>query len=111
MLHVLFFVALTLGIVSMRARLMGAHGGVVTKGLPPRIVKSLAVFLPVAIAAWGFLALAWYWPLAAFLFANLVIQALVARGKWPALCAHLPRLEWVAIALALALWIGHWPLR
>lgn len=111
MLHLLLFLALTLAIISMRARLMGANGGVVPRRLSPGVVNTLAVLLPVAIAAWGFLTFTWFWPLVAFLFANLVVQALVARGRWPALCPYVPRLEWTAVALGLVLWAGYWPLR
>ena len=111
MLFFLLFLALTLGIIAVRARLMGANGGVVPRSRTATILSTLAAFLTVTIAVWGFLTFAWTWPLLAFLMANFVIVALVAWGAWPALCRAVPAIDVVVVALDLALWIGYWPFR
>ena len=111
MLLFLFFIALTLGIISVRARLMGANGGVVPSTQLRSLTSTLAAFLAVAIVMWAFLTFVWYWPLAAFLIANLVIIALVSNGAWPALCRAVPAIDVAVVVLNLALWIGHWPRR
>ena len=111
MLLFLFFIALTLGIISVRARLMGANGGVVPSTGLRSLVSTLAALLTVAIVAWAFLTFVWYWPLVAFLVANLVIIALVSNGAWPALCRAVPAIDVAVVVLNLALWIGYWPLR
>ena len=110
-LLVLFAIALTLGIISVRARLMGANGGVVPSTRVRSCVSTFAAFLTVAIVVWAFLTFVWYWPLIAFLIANLVIVALVSNGAWPTLCRAVPAIDAVLVVLDLALWIGHWPFR
>jgi hypothetical protein len=111
MLLFLFFIALTLGILSVRARLMGANGGVVPSTRLRSLASTLAAFLTVAIVVWAFLTFVWYGPLVAFLIANLVIIALVSNGAWPALCRAVPVIDAAVVILTLALWIGYWPFR
>jgi hypothetical protein len=111
MLLFLFFVALTLGIISVRARLMGAKGGVVPSTRLHTFASTLAALLTVAIVVWAFLTFVWYWPLVAFLIANIVIIATVSNGAWPALCRAVPAIDGAVVILDLALWIGHWPFR
>ena len=111
MLFFLLFTALTLGIISVRARLMGANGGVVPRSGPALVLSTLAFFLTTTIAAWGFLTFAWHWPPVAFLLANFVIVALVTWDAWPALCRAVPAIDVVVVVLDLALWIGSWPFR
>ncbi len=108
MLFVLFTVALTLGIISVRARLMGANGGVVPAGAPRRIASTLAACLTIALFGWGLLVFAWYWPLAAFLVANLIIIGLVAWGAWPFLCRAMAAIDIAVVILGPALWIAYW---
>src|SRR5665648_633860 len=102
----LLFTALTLGIISVRARLMGANGGVVPSTRLRSVVSTLAAFLTVALVVWAFRTFVWYWPLIAFLIANLVIIALVAWGAWPALCRAVPLIDVMVVVLDLALWIS-----
>jgi hypothetical protein len=111
MLFFLSVAALTFGIISVRARLMGTNGGVVPRGRPAFILSTLAAFLTITIAVWCFLTFAWAWPLVAFLMANFVIIGLVAWGAWPALCRAVPAIDAVVVVLDLALWIGSWPFR
>ena len=111
MLLVLFVIALTLGIISVRARLMGANGGVVPSTRLRSLMSTLAAFLTVAIVVWAFLTFAWHEPLVAFLIANLVIIALVSNGAWPALCRAVPAIDAAVVILTLALWIAFWPFR
>ncbi|HKY85876.1 MAG TPA: hypothetical protein VJL90_03845 [Pseudorhodoplanes sp.] len=111
MLLFLFVIALTLGIISVRARLMGQNGGVAPSTRLRSLASTLAAFLTVAIVVWALLTFVWYWPLAAFLVANLVIIALVSNGAWPTLCRAVPAIDAVVVVLTLALWIGHWPFR
>jgi hypothetical protein len=109
MLLSLFFAAVTLGLISVRARLMGANGGVVPHTTPPLIFSTLTAFLTIAIVVWGFLTFAWHWPLLALLFANITIISLVTGGAWPVLCRCVPAIDVIAVVLGLALWIGYWP--
>ena len=109
MLFFLLFLALTLGLIAVRARLMGANGGVVPRSRTATILSTLAAFLTITIAVWGFLTFAWTWPLLAFLMANFVIVALVAWGAWPVLCRAVPAIDVVVVVLVLALWVGYWP--
>ena len=109
MLHALFFAAVTLGIISIRARLMGADGGVVPSTTPRLMFSTLTAFLTIAVIVWAFLAFAWYWPLIVLLFANFTIIALVSNGAWPILCRCVPAIDVAVTVLGLVLWIGYWP--
>jgi hypothetical protein len=111
MLLFLFVIALTLGIISVRARLMGANGGVAPRTTLHFAVSTLAAFLTITIVVWAFLTFVWYGPLIAFLIANLVIIATVSNGAWPTLCRAVPAIDVAVVGLDLALWIGHWPFR
>lgn len=108
MFFVLFVIALTLGIVSVRARLMGANGGVVPDTAPRRLFSTLAALLTIAILAWAVLGFPWYFPLAAFLIANLVIIGLVQWSAWPALCRAVRWIDPLVVVLALVLLIVPW---
>ena len=105
MLFLLFVTALTLGIVSVRARLMGANGGVVPDTATRNALSTLAAILTTAILAWAVLSFPWYFPAAAFLTANLVIIGLVQWGAWPVLCRAVPWIDPLIVILTLVLLI------
>jgi hypothetical protein len=105
MVFVLFAVTLTLGIVSVRARLMGASGGVVPGTTARRALSTLAALLTIAILAWAALSFPWYFPVAGILVANLVIIGLVQWGAWPVLCRAVPWIDPLVVVLALILLI------
>lgn len=108
MFFILFVIALTLGIISVRARLMGANGGVVPATNARLLLSTLAALLTIAIMVWAILTFAWYFPVAAFLIANLVIITLVQWGVWPALCRAIPWIDPIVVMLGLALLILPW---
>ena len=105
MIFILFAIALMLGIVSVRARLMGANGGVVPDTATRRALSTATAILTIAILIWATLSFPWYFPLAALLIANLVIIALVQWGAWPALRRAVPWIDPLVIVLALVLLI------
>jgi hypothetical protein len=105
MVFVLFVLTLTLGIVSVRARLMGSNGGVVPGTTARRALSTLAAILTIAILAWAALSFPWYFPVAGILVANLVIIGLVQWGAWPALCRAVPAIDPLVVILAPVLLI------
>ena len=106
---VFFFAAVTLGIISVRARLMGANGGVAPSTSLRLMFSTLTAFLTIAVIVWGFLTFPWHWPLIILLSANFTIIALVSNGAWPLLCRAIPAIDITVVTLGLFLWIGHWP--
>jgi hypothetical protein len=105
MVFILFVITLTLGIISVRARLMGSNGGVLPATTSRRALSTLAAILTIAILAWAALSFPWYFPVAGILVANLVIIGLVQWGAWPLLRRAVPWIDPLVVVLALVLLI------
>ena len=92
----LFVMAVTLGMATVRIATINARGGYQTFEAVVRAITSFASMLMcLALIVWGFAALAWYWPVATFVAASIIVGMAIGRDNWPAFyrhtAAHCPR--------------------
>ncbi len=68
------------------------------------------LMLPAFIAAtiWGFIYTAWYWPVATFFFANMVLLPLLdfRQQRLPFLYSIQPVLDLACIGICIFLWVN-----
>ena len=106
----LFVMAVTLGMATVRIATINARGGYQTFEAVVRAITSFASMLMcLALIVWGFAALAWYWPVATFVAASIIVGMAIGRDNWPAFYVIQPLIALGTIGIGLVLWIAYWP--
>jgi hypothetical protein len=106
----LYVTALTLGIATARISTIRSRGGSQGyEGVVRSITSFVAMLTCFALIVWGFAALSWYWPIAIFVVASVIVGIVINRTSWPMFYLVQPLISLGTIGIGLTLWIAYWP--
>lgn len=101
-----FALGFVMGVVGARVTTVAHRGGLGPTTAAGIILGALAMISTFAMGAWGFINLAWYWPIAVFLGATFISTVFISAATFPLWYRILPLLDIAAIAACVAMW---WP--
>ncbi|MDI3323839.1 hypothetical protein QKW35_05585 [Pontibacterium granulatum] len=105
MLYVLFFLALTFGLISARVHTIAARGGYFHPGFGSLAFKGMAMVSAFAVIVWGFINFDWYVPIVAFIAASILNGAVVTAGNWDKHFSVVAGHDLVATVLCISLYV------
>ena len=104
--YALLFSGLFFGILTARAGAVGARGGIEPSPNLIRLIINTASLISVfAVIVWGFMNLAWWVTIFAFIIISLIVGAIVTRLTWALIYQVMPVTGLVTVGITVAAWI------
>jgi hypothetical protein len=107
--YAIFAISVLLGMVTSRTTTIGARGKIEHTSSISVTLGFLGMLATFALFIWGFCTLNWYWPIAAFVAASIIVAFLVTLKTFVTLFRLSPVLDVATIAGAVYLWADYWP--
>lgn len=98
-----------IGLLSSRVTLVGMRGGMQSSNLFLAVLGGVATIFLFSLFVWGFVALAWFWPLIGFAAGTVVSGLAVTRANFPFWHTISPFLDTATVVGGTYLWFWNWP--